>query len=314
MKILTEWLEKATGVPADLYGNLFNSLSIVLILWFVRWLILKAVWRRTENSRVRYQWRKSSNYTAFALALLFLGRVWFREFESVVTFLGLLSAGLAIAMKDPLVNVAGWLFILWRRPFDVGDRIQIGGHAGDVIDLRLFQFTLMEIGQWVHADQSTGRIVHIPNGKVFSDPQVNYTKGWFDYIWNEVPVLVTFESNWQKAKAHLERIVAEHAGKITPLAESKLLESSREFIVVSPNLTPTVFTSVEESGVLLTLRYLCEPRRRRESTQEIWETILERFGGFDDIDFAYPTTRYYHNAAEGKPGARAALPKGQEDA
>jgi small-conductance mechanosensitive channel len=285
-----------------LYGKLITSLACLLVLWLFRWLVLKGVWRRTENSRTRYQWRKISNYVVSVLAFLLLGRVWLSEFESVATYLGLLSAGLAIAMKDPLVNVAGWLFILWRRPFEVGDRIQIGPHAGDVIDMRVFQFTLMEIGSWVHADQSTGRIVHIPNGKVFVDPQTNYTRGWFDYIWNEVPVLVTFESNWKKAKEILQKIADAHSGNLIPLAEKKLKESSREFVVLSPNLNPAVFTTVEDSGVLLTLRHLCEPRSRRESTQNIWEAILDAFAGCDDIDLAYPTRRYFDNIHEGKPG------------
>jgi small-conductance mechanosensitive channel len=293
MRLLTEWLQKATGIPSELYGKLFTSLACILVLWFFRWLILKGVWRQTENSRTRYQWRKTSIYVTFGIAFLLLGRVWLVEFESVATYLGLLSAGLAIAMKDPLVNVAGWLFILWRRPFEVGDRIQIGAHAGDVIDMRIFQFTLMEIGSWVHADQSTGRIVHIPNGKVFVEPQTNYTKGWFDYIWNEIPVLVTFESNWKNAKEILQQIADVHSGHLIDLAESKLKESSREFVVLSPNLNPTVFTSVEESGVLLTLRHLCEPRKRRESTQVIWEAILDAFAGCDDIDLAYPTRRFF---------------------
>ena len=310
MKPLGEWLQKATGIPAQLYERLFTSLIVIVLLWSVRWLLLKAVWGHTEDSRTRYQWRKISNYTAFVLAVLFLGRVWFDAFQSVATFLGLVSAGLAIALKDPLVNVAGWLFILWRRPFDVSDRIQIGSQAGDVIDIRVFQFTLMEIGNWVNADQGTGRIIHIPNGRVFVEPQINYSKGWFDYIWNEVPVLVTFESNWKKAKEILSDIVKSHAGNLTPIAERKLKDSSREFIIVSPRLTPEVFTTVEDCGVLLTLRYLCEPRRRRESTQEVWEEILERFAGCDDIDFAYPTRRLYDNMREGKAGARAGAPQG----
>ncbi|MSN27050.1 MAG: mechanosensitive ion channel [Geobacter sp.] len=263
-------------------------------------MILKGVWRRTENSRTRYQWRKTSDYVAFTIAVLLLGRVWLEGFQTVATFLGLASAGLAIAMKDPLVNVAGWLFIVWRRPFDVGDRIQIGVHAGDVIDLRVFQFTLMEIGNWVKADQSTGRIIHIPNGKVFVDSQTNYTKGWFDYIWNEIPVLVTFESDWRKAKQILQAIAASHSDHLIPLAEQKLKESSREFVILTPNLNPEVFTSVEASGILLTMRHLCEPRNRRDSSQKIWEAILDEFAGHQDIDFAYPTQRYYNHDLEGK--------------
>jgi small-conductance mechanosensitive channel len=303
-----EWLNKVTGLPVGLYNKLLTSLAGIAILWFLRWLILKWVWQRTENSRIRYQWRRISNYAVFALAVLLLGRVWFQEFQSVATFLGLLTAGLAIALKDPLVNIAGWMFILWRRPFDVGDRIQIGIHAGDIIDLRVFQFTLMEIGNWVHADQSTGRIVHIPNGKVFVEPQINYTKGWFDYIWNEVAVLVTYESNWKRAKDILREIAEKHAGHLTKPAERKMTASARDFMILSANLTPTVFTSVEESGILLTLRHLCEPRRRRESTQEIWEHVLDRFAGCDDIDFAYPTRRYYNNVVEGKRGTGAMRP------
>ena len=138
MRILTEWLQKATGIPSELYGKLFTSLACIIVFWFFRWLILMGVWRRTENSRMRYEWRKISNYLTFILSILLIGRIWIAEFESLTTFLGLMSAGLAIAMKDSLVNVAGWLFILWRRPFEVGDRIQVGAYAGDVIDMRIF--------------------------------------------------------------------------------------------------------------------------------------------------------------------------------
>src|SRR3989442_7605528 len=87
-----------------------------------------------------------------------------------------------------LVNLAGWVFIIWRSPFALGDRIQIGQHAGDVIDVRLFQFTLNEIGNWVQADQSTGRIIHIPNGKVLTEVIANYSEG-VQYIWHEIPSL-----------------------------------------------------------------------------------------------------------------------------
>jgi small-conductance mechanosensitive channel len=175
--------------------------------------------------------------------------------------------------------------------------------------LRVFQFTLMEIGNWVHADQCTGRIVHIPNAKVFVEPQVNYTKGWFDYIWNEVAVLVPYESNWKRARDILREIAEAHAGHLTGPAERKMRDSAKNYMIFSANLAPTVFTSVEESGILLTVRYLCEPRRRRESTQEIWEAALERFSEHNDIDFAYPTIRYYNNTVEGKRGIGAMRPE-----
>ncbi len=87
-------------------------------------------------------------------------------------------------------------------------------------------------------------------------------------------------------------------------AEQQMLKASRQFMIFYTTLTPTVYTTVKDSGVLLTLRYLCHPRRRRGTAQAIWEDVLTRFAEHDDIDFAYPTTRYYYNAVEGKPGTR----------
>ena len=197
---------------------------------------------------------------------------------------------------------------MWRRPFQVGDRIQLGNHAGDVIDLRIFQFTLMEIGNWVDAEQSTGRILHIPNGQVFSDVLANYSKG-FQYIWNEVPVLVTFESNWKKAKEILLRIGVKHAEHLSKTAEQRVKKASMKFMIFYSKLTPTVYTCVKDCGVLLTIRYLCEPRRRRGSEQAIWEEILEEFAECQDIDFAYPTQRFYNNLLEGKAETKPSLDK-----
>ncbi len=300
-----EWLSKATGISVEFSNLLFGSLACIALLWSLRWLLLKLVWWQTENLQVRYRWRRISSYASFILTVVLLGRVIFEGFHGVATFLGLLTAGFAIALKDPLVNLAGWMLIIWRRPFAVGDRIQIGNHAGDVMDLTISRFTLAEIGNWVHADQITGRIVHIPTGKVFLEPLAVYSRGMHDFIWNEVAVLITFESNWKKAKAILNEIAVNHAGHLAKPAENKLKEYARDFLVVPVDLTPTVFTTVDESGVLLTVRHVCRSRHRRESSQEIWEDVLDKFAGSDDIDFAYPTKRAYDNVREGKCGARA---------
>lgn len=300
-----EWLSKATGVSVGFSNLLFGSLACIALLWSLRWLLLKLVWWQTENLQVRYRWRRVSSYASFILTVLLLGRVVFEGFHGVATFLGLMTAGFAIALKDPLVNLAGWMLIIWRRPFAVGDRIQIGNHAGDVMDLTISRFTLAEIGNWVHADQITGRIVHIPTGKVFVEPLAVYSRGMHDFIWNEVAVLITFESNWKKAKAILNEIAVNHAGHLAEAAENKLKEYAKDFLVIPIDLTPRVFTTVDESGVLLTVRHVCRSRHRRESSQEIWEDVLDKFAGSDDIAFAYPTKRAFDNVREGKCGARA---------
>jgi small-conductance mechanosensitive channel len=283
--------------------HLLVTVLAIAGLWLLQRLVLAVVYRRVTDPWTRYRWRKATTYVLILAGILMVGREWLEGFKALATFLGLVSAGVAIALKDPLVNLAGWAYIVWRRPFDVGDRIEIAGHKGDVIDQRLFQFTLNEIGVWVEAEQSTGRIIHIPNGRIFSDPVANYDKG-FKYIWNEVPVVVTFESNWKKAKEILTAIAFKHAEHLTAEAERDLLTASRQFFINYRKLTPIVYTSAVDSGVRLTMRYLIEPRRRRGTVSAIWEDILTEFAQCPDVDLAYPTSRPFHHPLEGKPGLR----------
>jgi small-conductance mechanosensitive channel len=302
MEHLFKIVTNTTGISRILQIRLINTLVIILILWIIRIVIGRLVYRKYEDVKTRYVWMKTVTYITVVLGIILICSVWFRGFKALGTYLGILSAGLAIALKDPLANLAGWVFLIFRRSFGVGDRIQIGDKAGDVIDIRMFQFILLEIGNWVDADQSTGRVIYVPNGLVFTLPLANYSKG-FQYIWNELNVLLTFESNWQKAKEILGDIANKHAENLGKAAERKVKEASKKFMIFYKSLTPTVYTSVKDSGIQLTIRYLCEPRKRRGTEEAIWEEILTEFGNRKDIDFAYPTVRYYDSKTEGKgPG------------
>ena len=112
--------------------------------------------------------------------------------------------------------------------------------------------------------------------------------------------MITFESNWKKAKEILLKIAQRHAEHLTEDVKKQIIEASKKYMIFYSKLTPTVYTSVEDSGVLLTIRYLCKPKRRRITEQAIWEDILEEFSKCNDIDFAYPTRRYFNNVLEGK--------------
>ena len=284
----------------EVQRNLLASLLIIIGLALVRWLIIRLIHRRyADNARTLYNWRKAVEYASVVLGVLLVGRLWLDGIGTLVTYLGLLSAGIAIALQDLIVALAGWVFIVWRRPFVVGDRIEIGDKLGDVIDIRLFSFSLLEIGRRIQAEQSTGRIIHIPNGKIFSESLSNMHQG-FPYIWNEIPVLITFESDWEKAKAILENIVNELAPDVSDAVRRYGRRTGQRFVISYSNVTPTVYTSVEESGVMLTLRYMVDPRKLRNSEQEVWESTLRAFKLHWDIDFAYPTQREYLHFEERK--------------
>lgn len=296
-----EIIQEEIGLSSANQRKILISLTIIVVVWVLRFLILKLVWRQTEDPRLRYQWKRSIGLALSLISIILISSVWISAFARFGAFLGLFTAGLAIALKDLLTNIAGWLFINTRKPFSVGDRIQIGENTGDVIDIRLFQFAILEVGNWVQGDQSTGRIIHIPNGIVFVQAQANYSKG-FQYIWNEIPVLITFESNWERTRTILENIINKRVEHLTKTVEKEIKEATKKFLITSMHLTPVVYTSVKDSGILLTIRYLCDVRKRRTSEHDIWEDILKEFAKNKDIEFAYPTTRFFNQHIEG-PGS-----------
>ncbi len=299
-----EWIRMNLGLGVDAQIKVLLSVLAVVAVWFLRRLVVSIVERRVDDPRVRYQWSKVTAYVAFALGVLFVTQIWLEALRQLGTFLGLLSAGLAIALRDPVSNLAGWAFILWRDPFELGDRIQIGTHTGDVVDVRLFQFSILEVGNWVAADQSTGRVIHVPNARLFTEPLANYTAE-FDFVWHELPVLITFESDWKKAKEILNAIVTDVASDAVDEAREAVKSASRRYLIHYGHFTPIVYTSVDASGVVLTLRFLCRTRSRRGLAEAIWERILDAFGEEPEIDLAYPTRRVFQNPVEGKPAIRA---------
>lgn len=285
---LQNFIESSPGITYQL----ILSMVVIFALWLIRFIAVRIINKRLPETKVQYKWRKNLTYIVVFLGFLIVGRIWFEGLQSVATFLGLLSAGLAIALKDPITDFAGWLFILWRRPFDVGDRIELADVKGDVIDIRIFKFTVLEIGNWVHADQSTGRVIHVPNHKIFSDHLANYTSD-FEFIWNELEVLVTFESDWKKAKQLLQEIADEHLKDFVERAEQQVRYAKKSYLIHYQYLTPIIYTDVHDSGVCLTVRHLSDPRKRRSVSQGIWEDILTQFNEHENIELAYKTMRIY---------------------
>lgn len=286
------WLEEAFGANSEFVGDLLLTLAALVAVLIGRVLVLRIVEGSTEDHEGQYRARKIINYVGTAVMLVALAIIWVDAFQDLPTFLGLVSAGIAIALADVLKNMAGWIFILSRRPFQVGDRIEVTGLRGDVVDIRLFRFSLMEVGNWVDADQSTGRLVHVPNGVVFNQPVSNYTEG-FPFIWDETPILITFESDWELGEQLVREVLADQAPDIEGPAGARIRETARRYSIRVGTLTPTVYVSVKDSGVLLTARYLVETRTRRGRADRIWRGVLAAFDQHDNVNLAYPTIRTY---------------------
>lgn len=199
MTIAMDWIEKNLYIPRGFQKNIFTTLLIILFMRILYGFVKNLLYKFIDDDKFYYKGKKTSSFVISIFTIILVGRVWFEGINSFMTFLGLFSAALAIVMKDLILNLAGWAYIVIKSPFKVGDRLEIDGIAGDVIDIKLFTTTIMEIRNWIYGDKYTGRIIHLPNFTVFQKPAINFNSET-NYIWNELKIAISYESNWQRAK------------------------------------------------------------------------------------------------------------------
>jgi len=294
---VTVWLIENVGLTR-VQSQLVLSGVLLLVLagaWFV---VVRGITRRVEDPTVWYPARKATSYAVVLIGAFGLAWIWVQALSDFATFLGLAAAGIAVALADVLKNVAGWIYIVVRRPYRVDDRIEVDGVAGDVIDIRVQRTTLLEIGNWVDADQSTGRIVHVPNGYVFTKQVFNFTEG-FAYIWHEIPMLVTFESDPDVAEAILQAAMDEVGGHTPDEAEQRIRRAARSYKIRYNHFTPAVYLTVKPGGILLTGRLLVEARRRRSVDQQVWRQVLAALRDEPRVELTYPVSRVHLRDARG---------------
>ncbi len=275
------------------------STAILLIVWALVIVIIKVLSRTIKSQRMRHKTRKFSYYGGSILTLLGLFFLWSETGAEIAITISVIGAGLAFALQQPITSFAGWLYIITNRPYDVGDRIEVGGVSGDVIDIRLFKTVLLEsslegIGT---GTQNTGRIADFPNSNVFGLNIFNYSRG-FEFVWNEFPILLTFESNWQKAYDELTDIIDKETVQFESPAGVQIGRMTRSYMIYDDKLSSKVYVMIKDSGVELGLRYLTPVRQRRVIRDSISRQIMELFEREPDLEFAYPTYRIFRREIE----------------
>jgi len=221
----------------------------------------------------------------FALILLFFTLV--GDLSSLTVFSGLVGAGLALSLQQPLTSIAGWLIIVLTRPFRIGDRISIDGIRGDVINIRMF-FTYLVEFSGDGKEQETGRMLCVPNSIVLQKTVTNYTSE-SPYIWDEIMVSITYESDWRLAKKLMEHAAMKVVGENMAYAATHLF-NSREYRLKfrDTQSIPRVYFTFAPSSVDMHVRYLVEARSKREVFSRITEEILEAVERSSKVFIAYP--------------------------
>lgn len=214
-----------------------------------------------------------------SIAIVGLLGVLTERWLGVLFSLGIVGFAVTFAVQQPLFSLLGWLYITIKRPYQVGDRVQIGEASGDVLEVDFLVTTLWEInGDLVTTNQPSGRVVTLPNSTVLSAEVFNDSWEELPYVWNELPVQVAYETDLEFARRELQTVAEEYLGEEMERNVARYRELLDETPVeLEVHSGPTVNVSQEESWVTLRVRYLVHTRRSQRAKNELYERVLVRF-------------------------------------
>lgn len=259
-------------------GGAALTAALFVGLFVVSWVVNRLAARTFDDAEQRFNARRIVRAVTWFVAVLSLIVIWQPLGGDLAPALGLATAGLAFAMQEAIGAVAGWFNITFGSIFRVGDRVQMGGVQGDVIDISLLKTRLMEIGDdahttWVGGRQYTGRVVTVSNKATFTNPVYNYSM-FFEYIWEEIEVAVPHHGDWRGASRILEEEARRQA---TSEGAREAMDAVRQrFPVPETEVEPRVFASADETYMRLAVRFVVPVRSARSVKDDITRRIHHR--------------------------------------
>lgn len=250
--------------------------AALLILNLLLGLLRRSLLARVDSNDTRYRLRKVFSFTSFFVSLAIITWAFSDHLGGLSVSIGVAGAGVAFALQEVIASFAGWIAVSIGGFYSVGDRVQLGGIVGDVIDVGVIRTTLMETGQWVKGDQYSGRIVRISNSFVFKEPVFNYSAD-FPFVWDEITVPVKYGSDHRLAKALLQQTADEILGEYVPRARATWELMLQKYRIEEASVSPTVTLVANDNWLEYTIRYVVDYKRRRSTKDQLFTRILDAF-------------------------------------
>ena len=267
-----EFVEKWLFSPTA--EKLGIAIVAVLAVFAVVRLLQRSVSRYITDVDTRYKTRKFIAFVGYALSILVVGTIYSDRLGGFTVALGVAGAGVAFALQEVIASVAGWVAVSLGNFYKPGDRVQLGGIKGDVIDVSILRTTLMEVGEWVAGDLYSGRIVRVANSFVFKEPVFNYS-GEFPFLWDEITLPVRYGSDWTLARTMLRNVVDELLSGYAAEVKDSWLAMVRQYRLGDANVEPLITLRATDNWIEFTVRYVVDYRKRRWMKDYLYTRILE---------------------------------------
>lgn len=293
-----QWLMSLRDAALSVgWGGLLGWLGLAALVYLLVRMVRRWVDREVEDVNRRHALRKGARYTGGFVVLLVAFLLVAGRVGQFATIIGLVGAGLAIALQDLGKSLAGWVFLTTRSGFGPGTRTEVDGIEGEVIDIGLLKTTVLEVGNLVHGRQSSGRLATVPNSKFLNEKSF-FSPSYASYTWQEIRFLLTYESDWRRGVELLKEFARGEDRKIDEEVDEAFRELERRYAFKMGPRTPIVYVTAEDSGIQLTLRHLTHLRQRRGARDRITRSMIEAVEREPDLSFAYPTMRFYRRGEE----------------
>lgn len=254
-------------------GKIVTFLVGVALIWMLIKAIQKRLFSKIKDNDNRYKAKKISTFAGYLLTIVFLTVIFSDKLGGFTVALGVAGAGIAFALQEVIASFAGWLAIMFGGFYNTGDRVQLGGIKGDVMDIGVLRTTIMETGQWVEGDLYNGRIVLIANSYVFKEPVFNYS-GDFPFLWDEIKIPIQYGSNYEKAKEIILNVGIEVAGDLTNTSKEKWKKLQYKYRLEDAQTGPMISLVANDNWAEYTLRYVVDYKKRRFTKTELFTKIL----------------------------------------
>ena len=266
----------------------YTFLALFIIYFAFKVIIEELGIKKIKDSKTKYSFKKTISIIYSLIFLIVLATIWIEKPEALFLAFGLIGAGIAIALQDVFKNFAGGIIIFVNEIFRVGDRIEIDGKIGDVIDISILYSTLLELEGWVTGDQASGRLIIVPNGHVLSSSVFNYTKD-HNFIWDEMILPITYDSDWRKATEKFLNIVTKETNQIAKDANKSIASLEEKYYLTKRVTVPSIYIKLTDNWIEFYIRYTTEVRQRRVLKNKLYKLIFEEIEKSPDIKLASST-------------------------
>ena len=282
------------GEYVSFFQKLVLGSMLISIVYLLNRLLRKILLKRINDQSSAYNFKSLLNFLTFLLIFVIAVSLIFANWYATLVSFGLVSLILGLALQNPLTSLFGWMYLLIRKPYEVGDRIKIGNVFGDVMNVGYFDTTLWEFrGDYLSGDHPSGRIIKFANSRIFSEYIVNYSWPLFPFIWNEVKFYVSYSSDFDFISQSVTKIAADEVGEAMMRRVKRLKRILAGSLVRKLEIKEkpsVIFTAHNNTWIEVTVRFLVEPKNSGPVKSLLFTNIMKELKQYPD-KVIFPNTQ-----------------------